>query len=523
VKLDERRPVMSRARTLVRGMRRRPVVTVFVIALAVRVLVATAVTLLIDSFVECDFTNGAVCDSHSLIPDESQYLELGVVAAEGELAVFWVGYGESLYSSIRAFMWPVTAVLWLFGPHRYGVQLLVAVVGALAAAGTVVVARHWMDGFGPVAAGLLVAFMPSQILWSSVVLRESFVWAGVIGVVACVMVCLRSAHRGRVIMALCASPVFLLGLFWLRQQTALVVAWCLAPALLFARTRFWVRGIVAVLVLVVVPWVGNVGIAGANLIEHFPSLGAIRAWSAAESSSSFRPLLPVAVSGEAETPLAVSGEAEIGVGEGALPLSVPSGGSTDLEVDSGLESSSVPGCSGGSAGGAMGAAMRASSCREPTEPGFSLIDVGGTQFRVDSRWSTSLAAMPGGVVAFLARPFLWEGMHDPDRLFASVETLLWLAVYALALVGLWSRRHAPELWMFPAAVAGGLVAAVSLSAGNLGTAFRHRGQLLVLLAVPAVAGAEVLWRCWKSSRRDCRECNTLDLYLREDETTETTG
>ena len=77
--------------------------------------------------------------------------------------------------------------------------------------------------------------------------------------------------------------------------------------------------------------------------------------------------------------------------------------------------------------------------------------------------------------------------------------------------------------MFPAAVAGGLVAAVSLSAGNLGTAFRHRGQLLVLLAVPAVAGAEVLWRRWKSSRRDCRECNTLDLYLREDETTETTG
>ena len=67
------RSVMPSARALANGIKRRPLVAVFAIALGARVIVATAITLLTDSFVVCDFVNGATCDSHSLVPDENLY------------------------------------------------------------------------------------------------------------------------------------------------------------------------------------------------------------------------------------------------------------------------------------------------------------------------------------------------------------------------------------------------------------------------------------------------------------------
>ena len=87
-----------------------PVLSSFVVALSIRVAFA---------LVSGVFHDGL------LVLDEGQYLLLAQMRAEGEFAPeFWSGYGQSLFDSTRTFMWPVTALFWIFGPFRIVAQLL---------------------------------------------------------------------------------------------------------------------------------------------------------------------------------------------------------------------------------------------------------------------------------------------------------------------------------------------------------------------------------------------------------------
>ena len=157
----------GRLRRLVGALVERPAWTSFSVALLIRLVAAAAINL---------FHDGV------LIPDEGQYLILALFASVGELTPeFWSGYGQTLFDSTRTFMWPLTALFWLFGPSRFLVQLVTVFFGALTAAAAAVLAGRFLRRPYALLAGLIVALFPSQILWSSVVLRESLIWAGLAG------------------------------------------------------------------------------------------------------------------------------------------------------------------------------------------------------------------------------------------------------------------------------------------------------------------------------------------------------
>ena len=112
----------------------------------------------------------------------------------------------------------------------------------------------------------------------------------------------------------------------------------------------------------------------------------------------------------------------------------------------------------------------------------------GQQFIVDNSVSSSLKILPGGLSAFFFRPFVWEDGGLEFRL-AAVEGLAWTGLYILALVGLrslWMER--PDFGVFAVAWTVGMGMVAAISQGNLGTAFRHRGQLLWLVVCLAVLG-----------------------------------
>ena len=83
-------------RSSVAFMISHPVLSSFLIALGVRVVVAISTGFLHEG---------------TLIGDEGQYLILALMASEGKLtSEFWSGYGESLFTTTRTFMWPLTGL-----------------------------------------------------------------------------------------------------------------------------------------------------------------------------------------------------------------------------------------------------------------------------------------------------------------------------------------------------------------------------------------------------------------------------
>jgi hypothetical protein len=89
-------------------------------------------------------------------------------------------------------------------------------------------------------------------------------------------------------------------------------------------------------------------------------------------------------------------------------------------------------------------------------------------------------------------------------LLARIENLEWYVLYALAITGIVAsvrRRAARTALAFPLFVMGMLIGIAALTQGNLGTAFRHRDQMLWALALCAAAGLQWLVRESRWARR----------------------
>jgi hypothetical protein len=107
--------------------------------------------------------------------------------------------------------------------------------------------------------------------------------------------------------------------------------------------------------------------------------------------------------------------------------------------------------------------------------------------------------LPGGLVAFLLRPFPGQHGHGLSYDLAALEELLYYPLYLLAALGLVAYRRRRDVLAFPLLVAiliGGIAAE---SEGNLGSAFRHRDQLLWVVVLLATLGAHFVFSRWRSS------------------------
>jgi hypothetical protein len=226
-------------------------------------------------------------------------------------------------------------------------------------------------------------------------------------------------------------------------------------------------------------------------------LGSVRAWMSIEADSAI--MVFDAVS------FAVPGEEEVQArGWWSKPRS--SGGVPQSSGGVPQSSGGVPQSSGGCEGykstmesGAVGIVDR---CTERICIDDECRDIVGGSLIVDNSVTASLKAIPGGLAAFYFRPFPWEAIGEQSLIFrlAAVENLLWFVLYGFALFGirpLW-RRH-PVIIVFGSSffLTAGLGA--SVTQGNIGTAFRHRLQVLWVVALLAVVGGERLWTRWQSS------------------------
>ena len=444
-----------------------PVLSSFLVALSIRVAFALVSGVLHDGL---------------LVLDEEQYLLLALMRAEGELAPeFWSGYGQSLFDSTRTFMWPVTALFWIFGPARIVAQLVAAVFGALTAAAAASVAKRFLRPKFALVAGLVVACFPSQILFSSVALRESLVWAGLMTMAVVVIDAQRSTSSRRLILSMTVLGLLFIGLVWLRPQTAVCAIWCAFPALLFGNHCRYGRTALAVCALVFLPWSMGFGVAGAGFGEAaVERLGISRGHMSLAAESGFE-----------------SSQFELTEDPLSLAPTGPDGESTQdasAHSDWCVELVMQPSLKGQIGGGKPLLEREAGDwvCAHNSETGRPIL--------IDNRVSASLRRVLPGLYDTLIRPLPWEKSVGRFRSLAGLETVLWMALYGLAAYGTWMNRERYRELLFPVILLALLGLAGAVSHGNLGTSYRHRGQLLAILAVLAAGGLQALIDGRRSAR-----------------------
>jgi len=423
-------------RSSVAVMTSHPVLSSFLIALGVRVVVAISTGL---------------AHKGTLIGDEGQYLILALMASEGKLSSgFWSGYGQSLFDTTRTFTWPLTALFWLFGPSRIVAQLFVATFGAVTSACAACLASRFLRKEFALGAGLVVAFFPSQILWSTVVLRESLIWAGLAAIAVTVDYSQRSESDLRTALLTVLLGLLFVATVWLREHSALLALWCLCPALLVGRSRLRVRILTASCLLILAPWMVGLGPGGSDYAwKAMESMGSSRAYMAQGADSSISEEIY-------DCPALLESQMEHGRGSDEV-----------------------------------GAAISRMIDRERGE-WICIHDQSGIGRFVDNRLTTSFRRIPGGLYDTMIRPLPWGGGRGVALSLAGLESLLWISLYGLAAYGLWVHGKGHRVLVYPTLLLFSLSISGAVTHGNLGTAFRHRGQICFVLAVLAMAGVQAI-------------------------------
>ncbi|MDP8909084.1 MAG: hypothetical protein M3N47_08190, partial [Chloroflexota bacterium] len=109
--------------------------------------------------------------------------------------------------------------------------------------------------------------------------------------------------------------------------------------------------------------------------------------------------------------------------------------------------------------------------------------------------------LPTGVTVVALRPWPWESPSASLGIrLARAETLVWYPLLLLALVGITSVGRQRRTLAFPVIAGGAILVMYGLTEGNLGTAYRHRGEFVWVLALLAALGAERI-AGWHRERR----------------------
>lgn len=381
---------------LILRVERHPILAVFLLALVPRLAVALATR---------------IWSQGSLFLDDNSYIrriEGAVDSGDGK--------GDRLWETAPSFFRPLVYIGRLVDPDPFVLQSSVAVIGSLVA---VLVASSLLLGTrnrrAAALGGSIVALFPSQILWSSLVLRDPIVWLG-IAIASTSLAILRrfplvwdrprTWFRGVVTLTGTAASVGVA--FGSRPHAGLLIFISLLLAFLFSSKKLLLAIAVVVLMAATIPSLLGFQPFGLRIIEN--------------GSRSFADNRAVEVS-QAETP---------------------------------LRCFDILWFDGGDASG------------------------GG--------WENDFRCLPSSTSMFLTMPWPHQVLRNPSLIPPILELPLWLLLYSGAL------RNAKTSWNH--GILGKFVLLHilltiifwSMVDRVVGTAFRHRGELLVSLVIACFVG-----------------------------------
>lgn len=116
----------------------------------------------------------------------------------------------------------------------------------------------------------------------------------------------------------------------------------------------------------------------------------------------------------------------------------------------------------------------------------------------------ALAFLPIGLTYFLLAPFPWS-ISSSLQAITLPETLIWYVLFLFGIRGLWlALRHDARAYTVPLSILLVVTFSYALVEGNVGTAYRHRAQILPLAFIFCALGLRDAYAVW-SQRREARQ------------------
>lgn len=499
-----------------------PVLLVFLVGLLARVLLALLIPQLF---------GGALLSADSL-----GYHDMATAMSTGQTEG-WDPFTHSLYGRTATFLIPLTTLYSLFEPSVLLGGVFVSLIGAVTAAITARVTKEALHPMWALTAGLLVALLPSQVLWSSVTLKDPAVW--LLWTILALLVAVAGRKHGVALLPVALALVAVLVMFgYLRQHSLVVAAFALMLTAWVGSDRGRITRLVgAVTLAVAVPWVIGLGPAGWSVVSG-KSLENMRLLNAAGADSAIVEAPRTVDPADVTDPLQVTAAREAeGLAVEADKLeqlvralaervrvteakarrvgAAASGGAHAERPDTSV--SSTPAKLAENRQAAL--RRRAERLRAKADRLRERIDELRRQVAArvatpsdvrpiplleedgsESSFDANVAHLPRGVSVMLLEPFPWASGGSTGLQLARAETLLWYPVLALALIGVMNLWRHRRVLLFPFVAGGALVVVYALSEGNLGTAYRHRGEFVWAVAVFAGFGVARV-SAWIRKRR----------------------
>lgn len=433
-----------------------PVLIVFILALVARIAVALGIEVMLEGSVSLD---------------DSTYSQMAADAATGNTAT-WDSYIGGLWIDTLVFLQPLTWTYEIFGIDSFAGQIFVAILGASTAAAVAGLALRHSRASHAIAAGLIVALLPSQVLWSSVTLKDAAVWL-VLSSLALTIALANSSSGVKLVVLVFGSGVLLGMLGFLRLHTLVVAAWALLIASFFGnRESRFLRIVSAALFWLSIPWFVGIGPAGVTLItdseyslQERRELNAVGASTAiVEPGTPQTAILDLTLQEQQVLALLeAAGDPE--PGEQATKDVAQELGLTEEEVDRIRRT----------------AEEKVATALEADRPVF-----GGSE--TGTSLDPNLTHLPKGISVMLLEPFPlpWEG--SLALRLAKVETLIWYPILMLAALGIPAALRKRRTMAFPLLAGVAVMVVYALTDGNVGTAYRHRGEFVWVIALLAGLG-----------------------------------
>lgn len=211
---------------------RHPIFTVFVVALLIRIVGAYV----IHTF----FPN-------TLVFDDRTYHDMAADLASGDTSL-WTDYTHSLFANTSALVVPLTLLYKLLGSSFLVGQVFLAVIGSAVAVVVTWLALKVMQRPMAIATGLVAAALPSQVMWSAVILKDALVWL-VLASLGMTVVLWRKWSAARLPILMIVAGGLLVTLGFLRDNSFVVASWALMIAAVFGSSTLRLRRIAGACIL----------------------------------------------------------------------------------------------------------------------------------------------------------------------------------------------------------------------------------------------------------------------------------
>ena len=451
-----------------------PLLTLFLIALAFRLILVVM--------------SGQF---QGFVLDDGTYHMMATSMADGDLSN-WDDFTYSLYWRTAAFLAPVTALYKIFGPVIAAGQVYVAFVGALVVVVATRLALEILPRPWALATGATLALLPSQAFWSSQLMKDASVWLALVIIAAAVAIAGRSKGLPLLLSGVGVAGG-LVALAFLREHTLVVASWAVMTASIAGIASERVKRVAGALFLcITIPWgIAAIGPAGLDLVMNAGSMEVVRFQMAQGANTAIVDTTPGGTESELNNVIIkqqeLSREAE--AVQRQIDQIAASGGEGSDEPDEGegVIEKPVPELKEDLARiqDEMDTLLAKQTQLQGPPP--------GAQLEEGESLDPSLSHLPRGLSVMLLEPFPLPFEGSASLRLARLESLVWYPLLLLAAVGLWRARSNLRTLAFPLLAGAGIVVMYALSEGNVGTAHRHRGEIVWVVVLLAGVGAHHWW------------------------------